>query len=82
MKSNEIRAGFLANTNTDAKAINPFGFVAVAALVGMFSDKAILKLGDVFNALFQPAIDSHARADTAVTWRRQPMSSIRTRWWR
>jgi Putative Ig domain len=50
-----VRAGFLASTNTDAKAINPFGFVAVAALVGMFSDKAILKLGDVFNALFQPA---------------------------
>ena len=24
-------------------------------VVGMFSDKAILKLGDVFNALFQPA---------------------------
>jgi Putative Ig domain len=50
-----IRAGFLASTGADAKAINPFGFVAVAALVGMFSDKAILKLGDVFNALFQPA---------------------------
>jgi hypothetical protein len=49
-----IRAGFLASTNADVKAINPFGFVAVAALVGMFSDKAILKLGDVFNALFQP----------------------------
>jgi hypothetical protein len=50
-----IRAGFLASTGADAKSINPFGFVAVAALVGMFSDKAILKLGDVFNALFQPA---------------------------
>ncbi len=49
-----IRAGFLASTNADVKAINPFGFVAVAALVGMFSDKAMLKLGDVFNALFQP----------------------------
>jgi hypothetical protein len=50
-----IRAGFLATANADAKAINPFGFLAVAALVGMFSDKAMLKLGDVFNALFQPA---------------------------
>jgi Putative Ig domain len=42
-----IRGGFLAGTNADPAAVNPFGLAAVAALVGMFSDKAILKLRDV-----------------------------------
>jgi Putative Ig domain len=48
-----IRGGFLAGTNYDAAAVNPFGLAAVAALVGMFSDKALLKLGEVFTILFK-----------------------------
>jgi hypothetical protein len=48
-----IRGGFLAGTNYDAAAVNPFGLAAVAALVGMFSDKALLKLGEVFAILFK-----------------------------
>lgn len=48
-----IRGGFLAGTNADVKAVNPFGFVAVAALVGMFSDAAFRKLNEVFDNLFQ-----------------------------
>jgi hypothetical protein len=48
-----IRGGFLAGTNYDAAAVNPFGLAAVAALVGMFSDKALLKLGEVFSTLFK-----------------------------
>jgi Putative Ig domain len=48
-----IRGGFLAGTNFDATAVNPFGLAALAALVGMFSDKAILKLGEVFSTLFK-----------------------------
>lgn len=48
-----IRGGFLAGTNVDAKAVNPFGFVAVAALVGMFSDAALMKLNEVFDTLFR-----------------------------
>jgi hypothetical protein len=47
------RAGFLAGTNADVKAVNPFGFVAVAALVGMFSDAAFRKLNEIFDTLFQ-----------------------------
>jgi Putative Ig domain/IPT/TIG domain len=48
-----IRGGFLAGTNADPAAVNPFGLTAVAALVGMFSDKAILKLREVFSTLFK-----------------------------
>jgi len=47
------RAGFLAGTNADVKSVNPFGFVAVAALVGMFSDAAFRKLNEIFDTLFQ-----------------------------
>ena len=48
-----IRAGFLAGTAADIKAVNPFGLAGVAALVAMFSDKAMLKLGDIFDTLFK-----------------------------
>jgi putative Ig domain-containing protein len=48
-----IRAGFLAGTSADIKAVNPFGFVAVAALVGMFSDAAFRKLNEIFDTLFK-----------------------------
>jgi hypothetical protein len=48
-----IRGGFLAGTNADPAAVNPFGLAALAALVGMFSDKALLKLGEVFSTLFK-----------------------------
>jgi hypothetical protein len=49
------RAGFLAGTNADIKAVNPFGFVAVAALVGMFSDSSFRKLNEIFDTLFKVA---------------------------
>jgi len=48
-----VRGGFLAGTNVDVKAVTPFGFVAVAALVGMFSDAAINKLNDIFDTMFR-----------------------------
>ncbi len=48
-----IRGGFLAGTAADIKAVNPFGLAAVAALVAMFSDKALQKLGDIFDTLFK-----------------------------
>ena len=47
------RGGFLAGTNADIKAVNPFGFVAVAALVGMYSDAAFRKLNEIFDTLFE-----------------------------
>jgi hypothetical protein len=47
-----VRGGFLAGTPADAKVVNPFGVLAIGALVGMFADKAAQKLGDVFDTLF------------------------------
>ena len=48
-----LRGGFLTGTPADVRVVNPFGAVAVAALVGMFSDKAIHKLAEVFETLFK-----------------------------
>lgn len=47
-----LRGGFLAGTPADAKAVSPFGVIAVCALVGMFADKAGQKLGEIFDTLF------------------------------
>jgi hypothetical protein len=47
-----LRAGFLAGVNADAKAVNPYGISAIAALVGVFSDKAFGKLREVFTTMF------------------------------
>ena len=33
--------------------VNPFGVLAIGALVGMFSDKAAQKLAEIFNVVFQ-----------------------------
>jgi hypothetical protein len=52
-----MRGGFLAGTNSDAKAVNPYGISAIAALVGIFSDLAFAKLREVFESLFQPKDD-------------------------
>ena len=49
-----IRGGFLAGTSADLKSVNPFGLCAVAALVGVFSDLAFMKLREIFNTLFKP----------------------------
>jgi Putative Ig domain len=48
-----LRGGFLAGTPADAKVVNPFGVLAVGALVGMFSDKATQKLSEIFDTLFK-----------------------------
>jgi hypothetical protein len=48
-----LRGGFLAGTPADEKVVNPFGVLVVGALVGMFSDKASLKLGEIFDTLFK-----------------------------
>jgi len=49
-----VRGGFLAGTAADLKSLNPFGLCAVAALVGVFSDLAFMKLHEIFNTLFKP----------------------------
>ena len=48
-----LRGGFLAGTPADAKYVNPFGVVAIGALVGMFADKAAQKLAELFDTLFR-----------------------------
>src|SRR5215813_3603189 len=48
-----LRGGFLAGTPGDAKVVNPFGVIAIGALVGMFADKAAQKLGEIFDTLFK-----------------------------
>ena len=45
-----IRGGFLAGT--DVKDLSPHGFIAVAFLVGMFTDQAVERLRRVAEALF------------------------------
>jgi hypothetical protein len=48
-----LRGGFLAGTAADEKVVNQFGVLAVGALVGMFTDKAGLKLKEVFETVFR-----------------------------
>jgi hypothetical protein len=48
-----LRAGLL-NVG-DSNIINLFGVVTLAALAGLFSDKASMKLEEVFTVLFRPA---------------------------
>ncbi|MDR3676712.1 MAG: hypothetical protein P4N24_14565 [Acidobacteriota bacterium] len=50
------RGGVMAiasGSNAKASELNPFGLVAVAAMVGMFSKAATTKLGEVFDTLFK-----------------------------
>ncbi len=48
-----LRGGFLAGSPADANVVNPFGVLAIGALVGMFADKAAQKLGEVFDVVFR-----------------------------
>jgi hypothetical protein len=48
-----LRGGFLTGTPADVRVVNPFGAIAVAALVGMFADKAAQKLAEIFETLFK-----------------------------
>jgi hypothetical protein len=47
-----IRGGFLASATGTAE-LNPWGFVAVAALVGLFSKQATNKLDELFSTMFK-----------------------------
>ncbi len=48
-----VRGGLFPNIS--AQQTSPFGFAAVAALVGLFSEQAILKLKELAENLFSPA---------------------------
>ena len=47
-----IRGGLFSGA-TIGDGVNSLGFAAVGALVGLFSEQAILKLKDVANTLFK-----------------------------
>lgn len=62
-----IRGGFMAvatGSNAKASELNPFGLVSIAAMVGMFSRAATIKLGEVFDTLFKS--DKSKTADKLV----------------
>ena len=61
-----LRGGFLAGTPADEKVVNPFGVVAVGALVGMFADKAALKLGEIFETLFKSDDQRRDKLDVPI----------------
>lgn len=61
-------------SNAKASELNPFGLVSVAAMVGMFSKPATIKLGEVFDTLFKsekakeskdPVVDSSQASQPA-----------------
>lgn len=59
-----LRGGFLAGSPADAKVVNPFGVLAIGALVGMFSDKSAQKLGEIFDVVFRSGVE---RGDKLVS---------------
>jgi len=48
-----VRGGFFSPTSTVADT-SPFGFAALAALIGMFTEPAVLKLRNVAITIFEP----------------------------
>jgi hypothetical protein len=51
-----LRGGFMAiatGSNAKASELNAFGVVSIAAMVGMFSKAATVKLGEVFDTVFK-----------------------------
>jgi len=63
-----LRGGFLAGTQADAKVVSPFGVLAIGAMVGMFTDKAVGKLADIFDMLLRSkADDANKDANKKVT---------------
>lgn len=58
-----FRAGFLATS--PAESLNPYGFVAIAGLVGLFAEQALGKLKDTAETLLSkpPKGKNHAPAD-------------------
>lgn len=59
-----LRGGLFSST-AGVEVINPFGTVAIAGLVGMFSKQATDKLRELFDVLFRTNVDAgdHERKD-------------------
>ena len=70
-----LRAG-LFSPSTTSEQVSPYGFAAIAALVGMFSEQAMEKLRDIFNSALtappegrdhQPRVNPATRVPVAIT---------------
>lgn len=70
-----LRGGFLAGTPADAKVVNPFGVMAIGALVGMFADKAAQKLAEIFDTLFRAEDQRGGKLTAPVIDRVDPTSA-------
>jgi uncharacterized membrane protein YeaQ/YmgE (transglycosylase-associated protein family) len=67
-----FRAGLLPTTSA-SKEISPLGVAALSGLAGMFSNRAVEKLEDIFNAAFGEhpsgdALKAEGPTITSVTW--------------
>ena len=56
-----FRGGLL--TDTHAENLNIYGILTLAALSGLFSDRATLKLKEVFDTMFQPKDERSGKLD-------------------
>ncbi len=59
-----IRGGFFSPTST-VNETSPFGFAALGALIGMFTEPAVVKLKKIANNLFEPAEPGKDHVDPA-----------------
>ena len=72
-----LRGGFVIGSPADAKVVNPFGVLAIGALVGMFSDKAAQKLGEVFDVVFKGTDTRSGKLDAPVIDRIEPATLLK-----
>lgn len=56
--------GGLVN-NTKLESLNVYGVMTLAALAGLFSDRATLKLKEIFETMFQPKDDRAGKLSTS-----------------
>jgi magnesium-transporting ATPase (P-type) len=56
-----FRGGLLTNTNIES--LNVYGIMTLAALAGLFSERATLKLKEIFETLFKPKDDRSGALD-------------------
>jgi len=71
-----VRGGFFS-PQTTFEQTSPFGFAALAALVGLFSEQAVLKLKEVAETVLEapaPGEDSKPQQDVAKTAPSKPVS--------
>ena len=62
-----VRAGLLTGTNVEFQAgSTPWGLLAISGLAGLFYDKTLLKLREIFMALFNPKDTRSGKLDEPV----------------